>query len=1008
MGEVYKARDSRLDRTVAVKLIPARLSQDSDLRKRLDTEARAISKLSHPNICTLHDIGHQDGTDFLVLEYVEGKTLRELMAAGGLPMPKIILIAVQVAEGLAKAHEVGIIHRDLKPENLMVSPDVVKILDFGLAKLGLEEEASQNETQSIESGSTKPGVILGTFKYMSPEQANGQPLDFRSDQFSLGTVLYEMVTGKNPFAKADLQQTLIAILREEPAPIASLNPEVPPPFSWVIERCLEKEPEKRYFSTRDLVRDLVAIRDRLTDLQPARAEERPSNLPAASTALIGRENEMAAVKQLLLRREVRLVTVTGPGGIGKSHFATEVAREVAEHFPFGVYFVPLASISDSSVIASVIAQMLGVRETGGQRPLESLKQHMRKNVTTPMLLLVDNFEHLLGATPMLAELLALAQGLKILVTSRAALRVHDEHEFALPPLALPDSKAANSLASLGEYPAIALFVQRAAAVKPGFALTNENASAVTEICTRLDGLPLAIQLAAARIRLLPPAAMRSRLASRLQLLTSGARDLPARQQTLRHTIDWSYDLLSEAERKLFRRLSVFAGGFTLEAAESACDTKQDLELDVLDGLSSMVDKSLVRQVEQADGEPRFVMLETIREYGLEKLSASGEQTLTCKAHAAYYVVLAEDAATEKNASEIETWMDRFETEHDNFRLALDWLIEAKNGEWGVRLATALFRFWETREYFTEGRHRLEAVLQLPSTPAQDAVRMRALFAAGVLASNQRDYEAAEHLFGQSLEIAKRQQDQQSVAVALNALAVLNRSQAKLEAANEMFKESLTVWKQLGDRLAVARGLSNLATVRRLQGNFEEARELYEECQAIFGELGDRAGIAWAFNYQADLLREQGDLAEARALYECGIGAFREVNDRWGIAGSLADLGNLTREQGDFAASEEMYRESLSLFRELGHKRGIARALESFAAVAAARVDAERALRLAGVAAALRQSIGAPLTVAEQKKLDKHLEPARTKLSTAAARAAWLEGWVMPIEAAVAEVLKPKS
>jgi predicted ATPase len=1008
MGEVYKARDSRLDRTVAVKLIPARLSQDSDLRKRLDTEARAISKLSNPNICTLHDIGHQDGTDFLVLEYVEGKTLRELMAAGGLPMPKIILIAVQVAEGLAKAHEVGIIHRDLKPENLMVSPDVVKILDFGLAKLGLEEEASQNETQSIESGSTKPGVILGTFKYMSPEQANGQPLDFRSDQFSLGTVLYEVVTGKNPFAKADLQQTLIAILREEPAPIASLNPEVPPPFSWVIERCLEKEPEKRYFSTRDLVRDLVAIRDRLTDLQPARAEERPSNLPAASTALIGRENEMAAVKQLLLRREVRLVTVTGPGGIGKSHFATEVAREVAEHFPFGVYFVPLASISDSSVIASVIAQMLGVRETGGQRPLESLKQHMRKNVTTPMLLLVDNFEHLLGATPMLAELLALAQGLKILVTSRAALRVHDEHEFALPPLALPDSKAANSLASLGEYPAIALFVQRAAAVKPGFALTNENASAVTEICTRLDGLPLAIQLAAARIRLLPPAAMRSRLASRLQLLTSGARDLPARQQTLRHTIDWSYDLLSEAERKLFRRLSVFAGGFTLEAAESACDTKQDLELDVLDGLSSMVDKSLVRQVEQADGEPRFVMLETIREYGLEKLSASGEQTLTCKAHAAYYVVLAEDAATEKNASEIETWMDRFETEHDNFRLALDWLIEAKNGEWGVRLATALFRFWETREYFTEGRHRLEAVLQLPSTPAQDAVRMRALFAAGVLASNQRDYEASEHLFGQSLEIAKRQQDQQSVAVALNALAVLNRSQAKLEAANEMFKESLTVWKQLGDRLAVARGLSNLATVRRLQGNFEEARELYEECQAIFGELGDRAGIAWAFNYQADLLREQGDLAEARALYECGIGAFREVNDRWGIAGSLADLGNLTREQGDFAASEEMYRESLSLFRELGHKRGIARALESFAAVAAARVDAERALRLAGVAAALRQSIGAPLTVAEQKKLDKHLEPARTKLSTAAARAAWLEGWVMPIEAAVAEVLKPKS
>jgi predicted ATPase/tRNA A-37 threonylcarbamoyl transferase component Bud32 len=1004
MGEVYRARDNRLDRTVAVKLIPQRFSKDPDLRRRLDTEARAISKLSHPNICILHDIGHQDGTDFLVLEYVEGKTLRELMDAGGLPIRKIVPIAVQIAEGLAKAHEAGIIHRDLKPENLMVSPDVVKILDFGLAKLGLEG-ANQGDTLSMETGSTTPGVILGTFKYMSPEQANGHALDFRSDQFSLGTVLYEIVTGKNPFARVNLPETLIAILREEPAPIASLNPEVPPPFSWVIERCLEKEPEKRYFSTRDLVRDLVAIRDRLTDLQAVRTEERPSNLPAPGTVLIGRENEMVAVKQLLLRREVRLVTVTGPGGIGKSHFATEVAREVTEHFPFGVYFVPLASISDASVIPSVIAQTLGVRETGGQRPLESLKEYLRKSVTSSMLLLIDNLEHLMGATPLLADLLVFAPRLKVLVTSRAALRVQEEHEFVLPPLALPDSKAPHSLSSLAEYPAVALFVQRAAAVKPGFGLTNENASAITEICARLDGLPLAIQLAAARIKLLPPAAIRNRLASRLHLLTSGARDLPARQQTLRHTIDWSYDLLSEAERMLFRRLSVFAGGFTLEAAESACDTQQDLKLDVLDGLSSMVDKSLVRQIE-IDGEPRFLMLETIREYGLEKLAASGEETLTCKAHAAYYVILAEDAARENRPNEITAWMDRLETEHDNFRAALDWLIEAKNAEWGVRLATALFRFWEMREYFAEGRRWLEAVLQLPSTQAHDTVRLRALFAAGVLAGNQRDYDASERLFSENLEIARRQHNQQSMAVSLNALAVISRDLGKLDAANELFEESLSLWKQLGDRLAVARELSNLATVRKLQGNFERARELYEECQTIFAELGDRSGTAWAFNHLADLLREQGDLVQARALYECGIGAFREVNDRWGIAGSLVDLGNLTRVQGDYGASEELYRESLRLFQELEHKRGIARVLESFAALASELADAERALRLAGVAAALRESIGAPLTVAEQNKLDSRLKPARTKLSMAAAREAWLEGWVMPVEAAVTEVLRP--
>lgn len=1002
MGEVYRARDSRLDRTVAVKLIPQRLSKDPDVRKRFDTEARAISRLSHPNICTLHDIGHQDDTDFLILEYVEGQTLRDLLAAGNLQLRKIIPIAVQIAEGLAKAHEAGIIHRDLKPENVIVSPEVVKILDFGLAKLGLEE------ANPLESGSTRSGVMVGTYKYMSPEQVSSQNLDFRSDQFSFGTVLYEMVTGKYPFERPNLPQTLMAILSEEPPPIASLNPEVPQPFSWVIERCLAKEPGNRYFSTRDLVRDLMAIRDRLTDLQSALPADRPSNLPAASTVLIGRGKEMEPIKQLLLRHEARLVTITGPGGIGKSHFATEVARDLTDQFPFGVYFVPLASISDHNMVASIIAQTLGIRESGGQRPQESLKQYMRKSVNGPMLLLIDNFEHLLGAAPLLAELLALAPGLKILVTSRAALRVQGEKEFALPPLALPERKSTTTLASLAECPAIALFVQRAAAVKPEFTLTTDNASAVTEICARLDGLPLAIQLAAARIKLLSPAAMRSRLASRLQLLTSGARDLPARQQTLRQTMDWSYDLLSEPEQKLFRRLSVFATGFTLEAAEAVCDTRQDLGLDVLDGLSSMVDKSLVRQVEQTDGELRFLMLETIREYGLEKLASSGEKALTGKAHAAYYVVLAEEAATEKEATEVKTWMDRFETEHDNFRAALDWLTDRKHAEWGIRLATALFRFWEVREYFTEGRQRLEAVLQLPLTAALETGRMRALFAAGVLATNQADYQASERLFRESLEIARRREDQQSVAVSLNGLAVVGRDTGKLDMASALFEESLELWKELGDRQAVARALSNLATVRKSQGNYDEARSLYEECQAIFGELQDRTGIAWVFNHQADLLREQGELPTARALYECGIGAFREVNDRWGIAGSLADLGNLTREQGDYAASGELYRESLGLFQELGHKRGIARGLESFAALAAACGDSERALRLAGVAAALRQSIGAPLTVNEQAKLDQCLEPARKKLSTPAARAAWLEGWVMPMEIAVSEVLKPSS
>jgi len=1004
MGEVYRARDTRLGRTVAIKVLPPRLSQMSDLQRRLNHEARAISQLSHPNICALHDIGHHEGTDFLVLEYLEGKTLRQILASGTLPVRRIIQIAIQVAEGLAKAHEAGIIHRDLKPDNLMVSPEIVKILDFGLAKLGLGSEDDAT-TETIESAQTLPGALVGTFKYMSPEQASGHALDFRSDQFSFGTVLYEMTTRKHPFQKATVSQTLSAIIQEEPRAIGSLNPEVPPPFCWVVERCMAKEPEKRYFSTKDLVRDLVAIRDRLTDLQPRLSESRPSNLPASSALLIGRGKELVTAKQLLLRRDVRLVTVTGPGGIGKSHFATEVAREIANDFSCGVYFVPLAAVTDPSLVPSVIAQTLRIRESGGYSPFESLKDYLRSSLGGPMLLLIDNFEHLLAAAPLLSELLAVASDLKVLVTSRAALRVQDENEFPLPPLALPEQKALNSLETLSHFPAIALFVHRALAVKPDFTLTDENASAVREICTRLDGLPLAIQLAAARLKLLSPSAMRSRLASRLQLLTSGARDLPARQQTLRQAIDWSYDLLSEPEQKLFRRLSVFAGGFTLEAAEAVCDTKKDLGLDLLEGMASMVDKSLVRQIEQQDGEPRFIMLETIREYGLEKLVASGESA-TRRAHAAYYLVLAEEAAAENAESELKQWLDRFETEHDNFRVALEWLTETYNAEWGLRLGIALFQFWEMREYLAEGREHLGKLLRLERAPTPNNARMRALFAAGVLAADQRDYAASDKLFKESLEVARLLQDKQSMAVSLNALAVIARDKDDLAASSSLFEESLLLWKDLGDQLAVARTLSNLATVVKSQGDYTQARVLYDQCLLIFGELGDSTGVAWVLNHQGDVLRDQGDLPAARLLYEQSLAIFRELNDRWGIAGSLADLGNIVREQGDFAVSDEMCRESLILFQDLGHRRGIARLLESFACSAVEQVQPERALKLAGVAAALRQMIGTPLTFTEQTKLEGSLSAAREELTITESKSAWLEGWVMPVEIAVNDLLRP--
>ena len=1003
MGEVYRARDTRLDRIVAIKVLAESFSQQSDLRARFEQEARAISRLSHPNICTLHDIGSHEGVDFLVFEFVEGSTLRQLLCSGVLPIRKVIPIAVQVADALAKAHETGIIHRDLKPENVMVSAELVKILDFGLAKLA-ERDVEGSNSCTTANVQTDGDTILGTVEYMSPEQASGRPLDFRSDQFSFGLVLYEMVSGKHAFHKRTAAQTLLAIVREDPPTLMSLNPDLPPPLCWVVERCLAKEPEKRYFSTRDLARELAAIRDRISDLEIRHSQSRPSNLPMPNSDLVGRDAELHAAQELLRRQNVRLVTITGPGGIGKSRLALEVARSVATDFPAGVFFVPLSAVNDPGMIASVIGQTLGVRESAGQPPLEALKEYLRRSQHGPMLLLIDNFEQVVTAAPVITELLALAPKMKVLVTSRAALRVYDEHEFPVPPLTLPGAKSAPTLQELSQYSAIALFVQRAAAVRPDFKLTEENASAIVEICARLDGLPLAIELAAARVKLLTPAAMRTRLASRLQLLTGGARDLPARQQTLRQAIDWSYDLLNEAEQRLFRRLSIFLGGCTLEGVESVCNTKSDLGLDVLDGMASMVDKSLVRQLEQPDGEPRFVMLETIREYGLEKLAVAGEADVTRRAHAAYCLVLAEEGAAEEDGAKLKPWLDRFELEHGNFRIALDWLTETSDADWGLRLGVALFRFWEMREYLAEGRERLGRLLNMPAAAVPTRMRMRALFAAGVLAGEQGDYADSDARMKESLAISRQLTDKNSTAVSLNAMAVHSRVRGDLAVARQLGEESLALWRELDDRLAVARGLSNLADVARLQNDYVRARTLYEESLSIFRERGDRAGVAWTLNHQGDVARDQGDWAAARSLYERSLATFYEINDRWGIAGSLADLGNLEREQGDFRAADALYRESLRLFQQLEHKRGIARLLESFACSAAAQADPNRAMRLAGTAAALRQSIGAPLTPGEVARLERGLEAARHGLATTTGGAVWLEGWVMPVEKAIEEVL----
>ena len=782
---------------------------------------------------------------------------------------------------------------------------------------------------------------------------------------------------------------------------------------------------------------------------PPRAAATPAeNLPTPLTPLIDRTREAAAARQAIERDGLRLLTLVGPPGIGKTRLAIHIASELRGSFADGVYFAALAPIRDPGLVLPTIAHALGVKCHADQPLLDGLRDalHGRR-----ILLVLDNFEQILAAAPLVAELLRAAPLLKVLVTSRAALHLSGEHLFVVPPLGLPEGRVLPQPAQLLAYPAIQLFLARVQAINPAFAPTASDMRTVAEICACLDGLPLAIELAAARSRLFSPQTLLERLrgasgARMLQFLVDGPRDLPSHQQTLRGTIDWSYELLDVPERALLLRLAVFVGGCTAEAIEAVCGDYSDTQRPALAGLQALVDQSLVRCEIGVGGQPRFSLLEMIGEYAREKLAQTGQAGALRRRHAAFYLALAQRAAGELSGAQQECWFQRLEAEFTNLRAALEWLA-TDNLEHALLLASSLRQFWPMRDYLPEARARLTALLRDPRAQRVALpVRARALGAAGFLAYQQGDLRQAQAYSDEALAISRACGDQRGIAdalcnlgsvafykndyaaaaalyteclglyrnlgaradlaLALKNLGLVAKDQGNYAHAVTLFSESLAICRELGDKRGVAQALFNQGVVAYWQGDFTASVELSKQSATSYRDLGDAMGTAYALDNLGMAAYRLGDLQQAIAMLDESLQLFREVGDRMGLALLLTDMGTVVQARGDWPAARRLFREGMVVSEQVGDKRRIAFCLEGLA-LAQPPEHCLCAARLLGAAEALRAAIGAPLPPSEVCAYAEGVGALRQHCTDDRAfESAWAAGRQAELDELLAEVCIP--
>jgi predicted ATPase/transcriptional regulator with XRE-family HTH domain len=782
----------------------------------------------------------------------------------------------------------------------------------------------------------------------------------------------------------------------------------------------------------------------------------PTNLNRPLTPLIGRERTVRMVCERLMNPRTTLLSLTGPPGIGKTRLSLEVAAELLNEFEDGVFFVPLATVDNVELVPIAIAETLQVQEVAGRSHL-ALKDHVRDK---QVLLVLDNFEQIVGAAPVLVDLLSVSPYLKLLVTTREALHVRGERRFPVPPLELPDLSE-RSRDALARNPSVQLFVDRAQATDPDFYLTDQNAAAVATICARLDGLPLAIELSAARIKLLSPQEIQLRLApagtvdparSRLELLTTRQQDVPARQRTLRGAIDWSHNLLDRGEQILFARLGVFAGGFTLASAQSICNSREDLPLDVPATIESLLDKSLLRpqprqvasvaessqhshETAARGTEPfeavaalRFTMLETIREYAMERLAERGEEEETRQYHAEYFLELAETAGPELRGSRQATWINRLEGEYDNIRAALAWSLGNGDVEAGLHFAAALGWFWFVRGHFGEGRIWLESALakidSMPSKVDRQTVQIirtrgRILNSLGRLAVRQTDLAAAERFLEESLELWRGLEDLRGVASALGQLGFIAIEHGDFARAYSLMEESLDNWRVLGERLGIAEALHGLGIIAGDTGHYDHAARLLSESLAIHRELADRGAMANALQNLGGVEMSRGNYDQAALLIEESMALAQEQGINWLVADAQLLGASLALRLGNPERCGVLLGKCLPYYQEAGSLARVTSCLAVSAELAHTEAQAQRgraagpnesqahlsrAARLLGAVYALRAAAGAAILPADPDNTDRTLAFVKAALDEKTFSRAWAEGTRMTVDRAITHAL----